>query len=144
LPFLHTRRVAFSETDALGSAHFTAFYRYMEEAEHALFRSLALPILWQREDGGYYGWPRVSASCEFELPAFAGEVLEIHVRIGRLGASSATLHFDFFRGEESYRRGELVARGSLKICCVLTPLGQAMRAVEMPAEHAARFGELRM
>ena len=32
------RRVQFYETDAAGIVHFSWFYRYMEEAEHALWR----------------------------------------------------------------------------------------------------------
>ena len=39
-----TRRVQFYETDAAGIVHFSWFFRYMEEAEHALWREAGLSI----------------------------------------------------------------------------------------------------
>src|SRR3954471_2498282 len=56
------RRVQFYETDAAGIVHFSWFYRYMEEAEHALWRAAGLSIHPHNSD---IGWPRVSASFEF-------------------------------------------------------------------------------
>jgi hypothetical protein len=38
--FITTRRVEFSDTDAAGIAHFVAFFRWMEQAEHDLLRSV--------------------------------------------------------------------------------------------------------
>ena len=47
----HTQRfVEFSDTDMAGIAHFSAFFRYMESAEHALLRSLGLSVF-QKLDG---------------------------------------------------------------------------------------------
>ena len=37
--YVHRRRVQFYETDAAGIVHFSWFFRYMEEAEHALWRA---------------------------------------------------------------------------------------------------------
>ncbi|MGY8650976.1 MAG: acyl-CoA thioesterase, partial [Verrucomicrobiia bacterium] len=54
--FIITRRVEFSETDAAGIVHFANFYRYMEYAEHAFFRSLGRSIVDLDLD---IGWPRV-------------------------------------------------------------------------------------
>ena len=53
--FTITRRVEFSETDAGGIVHFTNFFRYMEYAEHAFFRSLGRSIADAELD---IGWPR--------------------------------------------------------------------------------------
>ena len=38
------RRVHFYETDAAGIVHFSTYFRYMEEAEHALWRDAGLTI----------------------------------------------------------------------------------------------------
>ena len=38
------RRVQFSETDMAGIAHFSNFFRMMEEVEHAFFRSVGLSV----------------------------------------------------------------------------------------------------
>jgi len=53
------RRVQFYETDAAGIVHFSWFFRYMEEAEHALWREAGLSIAPVVAD---VGWPRVAAS----------------------------------------------------------------------------------
>ena len=40
--FTYFRRVEFSDTDTAGLIHFSAMLKYMEEAEHAFYRSLGL------------------------------------------------------------------------------------------------------
>ena len=60
--YRHTRRVQFYETDAAGIVHFSWFFRYMEEAEHALWREAGLSI---HPPDAEIGWPRVGAACEF-------------------------------------------------------------------------------
>jgi acyl-CoA thioesterase FadM len=55
-PFVHRRRVEFAETDMAGQVHFTQFFRYMEEAEHAMWRAAGMSIT-----GTGYGFPRVAA-----------------------------------------------------------------------------------
>ena len=42
--FQITRRVEFSETDLAGIMHFSNFFRFMESAEHAFFRSLGFSV----------------------------------------------------------------------------------------------------
>ena len=48
------RRVQFYETDMAGIVHFSWFFRYLEEAEHAMWREAGLSIA----DGSEIGWPR--------------------------------------------------------------------------------------
>ena len=42
--FVYHRRVQFPETDASGIVHFTNFFKYVEEAEHALWRAAGMSI----------------------------------------------------------------------------------------------------
>src|SRR5262252_5297568 len=72
------RRVQFSETDAAGLVHFTCFFKYFEDAEHALWRSAGLSI---HADNSAIGWPRVSASCEFIRPLKFEQEFDVEVRI---------------------------------------------------------------
>ncbi len=51
--FTTTCRVEFSDTDMAGIVHFTNFYRWMEYAEHAWFRSLGLKIIEKQQDGSF-------------------------------------------------------------------------------------------
>lgn len=43
--FKTKRRVEFRETDMAGIVHFSNFFAYMEQAEHALLRSLDLGVM---------------------------------------------------------------------------------------------------
>ena len=65
MPFVYRRRVQFAETDLAGLVHFTQFFRYMEEAEHALWRAAGMSIA---RFGETAGWPRLSAECQFKAP----------------------------------------------------------------------------
>lgn len=134
--FVYRRRVAFSETDMAGIVHFANFFRYMEEAEHALFRSLDLPKIWHLPDGSVIGWPRVQVSCQYQSTAMFDDELEIRLNIDRVGGSSLTMSFEIYRGETR------LAKGSMKTACIVRPLGESMRAVEMPVEYAEKLGAI--
>ena len=60
-PFSTQRRVEFRDTDTAGIAHFTAFFYYMEAAEHECLRQLGLSVLMKDADG-QLTWPRVAAA----------------------------------------------------------------------------------
>ena len=60
--FRMSRRVEFVETDAAGIAHYSSFYHYMEEAEHAFLRSIGRSII-MYDDNGRLGFPRVETQC---------------------------------------------------------------------------------
>ena len=60
--FAYRRRVQFAETDLAGLVHFSMFFRYMEEAEHALWRAAGLTIAKAGEPPAGRGSPRRSIS----------------------------------------------------------------------------------
>src|SRR5215212_657733 len=94
--FVTTRRVEFSDTDAAGIMHFAAFFRMMEQAEHELLRSVGLSVV-MHDDGGKISWPRVAATCDFIAAARFEDLLQIEVRISRLGEKSVSYAHRFFR-----------------------------------------------
>src|SRR4029078_7098971 len=94
--FVTTRRVEFSDTDAAGIMHFAAFFRMMEQAEHDLLRSVGLSVV-SHDAAGTISWPRVSAKCDFRAAAKFEDVLQIEVRITRLGERSAAYAHRFLR-----------------------------------------------
>ena len=55
--YRHRRRVQFYETDLVGIVHFAWYLRYMEEAEHALWRAAGLSI---HDRDAEFGWLRVT------------------------------------------------------------------------------------
>ena len=123
--FVYRRRVQFADTDLAGIVHFSMIFRYMEEAEHALWRSAGLTIA---ERGSDIGWPRVSAACEFRNPLRFEEEFEVHVRLGSLKTRSLEYEFTLVRGDA------VIAVGTITSVCVRKASDGKMRATEIPAE----------
>jgi YbgC/YbaW family acyl-CoA thioester hydrolase len=129
--FRTRRRVEFADTDMGGILHFSRFFVYMETAEHLLLESLGTSVATLR-DGKPVGWPRVAASCDYRKPARFGELLDIEVRVERVGTKSVTWGFSFTRA------GELLATGRMtSVCCELGPDG--VRSLPIPAELKSRL-----
>ena len=113
--FRLTRQVEFSDTDMAGIAHFTAFLRYMEAAEHAFFRSLGFSI----HTTGFpepIGWPRVHVDCDFSYPLRFEDTVEISLYVREKREKSIVYSFVFRKLNEEPARE--VARGSLAVACV--------------------------
>jgi 4-hydroxybenzoyl-CoA thioesterase/acyl-CoA thioester hydrolase len=130
--FLTTRRVEFSDTDAAGIMHFAAFFRMMEQAEHDLLRSVGLSVV-SHDPAGQISWPRVAAQCDFAAAARFEELLEIEVRIARLGTKSVTYVHRFSRG------GQQLATGSITSCCCRITPGSAPEPLPIPAWFAEKL-----
>jgi YbgC/YbaW family acyl-CoA thioester hydrolase len=125
MSFRTTRRVEFADTDMAGIIHFTAFFRFMEEAEHEFLRARGLSVVMEWE-GQPIGFPRVSASCDFLSPALFEDVLDLDVRLARVGGKSLSYEIDISL------KGRPVARGKLSaVCCKMLPHG--IESMEIPA-----------
>lgn len=123
------RRVQFYETDMAGIVHFSWYFRYLEEAEHAMWRSAGLTIT----GGSGVGWPRVAASFEYHRPLKFEDEVEIHLRI--VGKDAQTIRY-----EGVISKGETrIATGTLVVKCVSKRPGEPMRAMDIPPEIDALF-----
>ena len=127
--FTYKRRLHFSETDMAGIAHFSTYFRFMEEAEHALWRAAGLSIGEAALTGG---WPRVSASFDYKSPLHFEEEFEIAVRIGNVTRRSLQYQFTVTRGDV------LVGTGSMTAVSTTKEDGR-LRSVDIPAEMIARL-----
>jgi acyl-CoA thioesterase FadM len=110
--------------------HFSWFFRYMEEAEHALWREAGLSIARAGEETGY---PRLAARCDFHAPLRFENEFEIWIRLAALNRRTPHHSILMTRGEAR------IASGSTTIACVSKRSGEAMRAIDIPADVAARF-----
>lgn len=120
------RRVEFCETDMAGIVHYSNFFRYMESAEHAFYRSLGFSVTLAKE-GGIKGLPRVHASCDYRAPLRCEDEVEIHLIVREKRAKTLTYDFIFRKGET------LVAHGVLTIVCVeFDPATKSMKSVPLP------------
>ncbi len=146
--FTLSHRVEFSETDMAGIVHFANYYRMMENAEHAFFRSLGFTVH-GHETGTTIGWPRVNAACEFFKPLRFEEVVEIHLLVADVRARSIRYAFRFWKNEDGQRIE--IARGTVTAVCATvnkatgklgaTEIPEAIRAsvTPAPAEMLAAF-----
>lgn len=130
--FTFSRRVEFAETDMAGIVHFANFYRMMENAEHAFFRSLGFSVH-DEFDGQTIGWPRVSASCEFFRPLRFEEIVDVQVLVLELRTRSIRYGFRFWKDEAGARVE--VARGQIvTVAAALNHGGGKMSAVPIPTK----------
>jgi YbgC/YbaW family acyl-CoA thioester hydrolase len=135
--FTHRRTVEFADTDLAGIVHFANFFRYVETAEHAFFRSLGFPS--HSADGAeHHGWPRLDVSCQFLRPARFEQTLEIGLCIEELRTSSLRYGFWIF-GEAADGRS-LLAHGRFAIIHVaFTPPARQLQKAPIPAPLRARL-----
>jgi YbgC/YbaW family acyl-CoA thioester hydrolase len=133
--FTIRRRVEFSETDMAGIVHYSNFFRYMEAAEHAFFRSLGFSIV-SRDVDPPVGWPRVRAECDYRSPLRFEDEFEVTMLVSEKRSKSLSYQFRFTKvtGKEPLE----VARGSLTVVCVTHHLGQ-MKSAPIPAFMAEKI-----
>jgi acyl-CoA thioester hydrolase len=130
--FEHIDRVQFSETDMAGIVHFSNFYRYMERAEHAFFRSLGLSIFEKDDDFDHedrVGWPRVHSSCDYIAPLFFEDEVCTELLVEEVRSKVIRYLFRFWRMAD----GALAAEGRITAACVRKdPVTGKMKAVAIP------------
>ena len=144
------RIVEFRDTDAAGIAHFSAFFFWMESAEHEFLRELGIRVvdnapedeeslrreLASGEGVGYeleVSWPRVSVSADYKAAVRFGDTLDVFIAVAERGSSSITYRFRF---ENS---GNLVAIGTVVVVRCLMRHGMKPLPVKIPAGISERM-----
>jgi YbgC/YbaW family acyl-CoA thioester hydrolase len=128
--YRHKRRVQFYETDAAGIVHFSWFFRYMEEAEHALWREAGLSIA---PAGAEIGWPRVAAAFDYHRPLHFEDEFEVSIAIAAITKKTIQYTCLITRGHTK------IATGNLTIACVSKRAHEPLRAIEIPHEISSRL-----
>lgn len=124
------RRVQFHETDMAGIVHFSRYFIYMEEAEHALWRAAGLSI---HSKDSHIGWPRTHVSCEFHRALRFEEEFEVWIRI--VAIEERTIRYRCLLSRDATK----IATGALTITCASVQPNQPMRGISIPKEIKARF-----
>ncbi len=91
-------RVAWVDTDAGGRIHFTAAFRWAEQAEVALSRRLGLLEAW----GNY---PRRRVEAEYLKALVFEDEIEVLLRVDSVGTTSITYVWEIAKDGEPYVRG---------------------------------------
>lgn len=123
------RRVQFYETDLAGVVHFSWYLRYMEEAEHAMWRAAGLTIA-PRDSA--IGFPRVSASVNFHAPLLFEDEFDVQIRVEAISKRSLKYACEVSRGPTRIASGTLVA------ACVRHEADR-MQTIDIPDDIAARL-----
>jgi len=123
------RRVQFYETDTAGIVHFSWFFRYMEEAEHALWRENGLSIAPVNSE---IGWPRVAATFDYHKPLHFEDEFEVVIRVAAI--TDKTIRYACAITQNDKK----IATGTLTIACV-SKRDQPMKSISIPPDIAARF-----
>ena len=134
--FTVQRRVEFSETDLAGIVHFSNFFRYMEAAEHAFYRSLGFSATLDHLDPPL-GLPRVRVECEYRHPLRFEDTVEVHMLVKAKRAKVITYLFRF--GNLSATPVVQAAHGSMTVVCVVRQRDGSFAATGLPAEIASRI-----
>ena len=119
--FRYARRVQFGETDMAGIVHFSRYFRFMEEAEHALWRAAGLSIAEPT-----HGWPRVAAAFDYKRPLRFQDEFVVLVRI--IAVSRRTIRYGF----ELRRDDTFVGHGSITVASVTVSAAGEMTSVDVP------------
>lgn len=129
--YVYNDRVQFSDTDMAGIVHFSNFFRFMERAEHAFFRSINLSI-WEGAGevvpAERVGWPRVHASCDYHAPLFFQEEFEMELLVEEIRSKAIRYLIRCWNA-----KGTLIAEGRMAAACVRKdPTTGRMKALPIP------------
>lgn len=130
------RRVEFSETDMAGIVHYSNFFKYMETAEHAFFRSLGFSVV-TRSIEPPVGWPRVHAECDYKQPLRFEDEVEVHLLVSE--KRSKALSYEFRFRKLNAQPPIQVAHGKLTVVCVTHHESGKMAACNIPKEIADKI-----
>ncbi len=140
--FTQRRRVSFSETDLAGIMHFSNFFRWMEELEHAFYRSLGLSVhpLAHGVTDTSTGWPRLKASAEYRLPLQFEEEVDVELVVAEMRTKAIRYVFRFWKNPGDPSSRALAATGELVVVAVCAAPGtRVMQSSPIPEAFRARI-----
>ncbi len=134
------RRVEFVDTDLAGVMHFSNYFRFMEAAEHAFYRSLGLRIH-PRPGDHEIGWPRVAATCAFTAPLRFDDKVEIQLIVRAKKEKSITYDF-IFRKLEDGESAEVAEKPLAAARCPAVGRTERPSGQPEPLNEVSQFTEL--
>ncbi len=108
-----------------GIVHFSWFFRYMEEAEHALWRAADIKIV---PDDPELGFPRVAAKFQYHAPLRFEDEFDVEITVTAM--QRCTIDY----GCVVSKGGTTVATGGMTTVCVRRDPQGGFRAVDLPQD----------
>ena len=90
-----TVRVRWMECDAQGIVYNGAYLGYLEIGQAEYYRNLGFAI-YIIPQSGYFDFAVVKSTQEFKAPAKVDEIIELHVRVSKIGSTSLTLILEIY------------------------------------------------
>ena len=137
-PFKFTRRVQFADTDMAGIVHFATIFRYMEEAEHAFYRSLQIPIHPRGKEGSI-GWPRVHAECDYKRPIRFEEMLDIYLTVAEIKEKAVCYEFTICKLKLPEVKEEVAVGKLVVVCSTYNENEKKLKSIPIPPSLRARL-----
>lgn len=125
--FRQQRYVRFSETDMAGVMHFSNYFRWIEDIEHAFWQSLGLSVHMTKLDGSRVSWPRVAAHCEYRAPLKFEDEVELVLRVVERLEKAMTFEVEFLKAGGRCALGRITT-----VCCAMDERG--FRSIQIPEE----------
>ena len=88
-------RVRWMECDAQGIVYNGAYLGYLEIGQAEYYRNLGFAI-YTIPESGYIDFAVVKSTLEFKAPAKVDEIIELYVRVSKIGHSSLTLNMEIY------------------------------------------------
>jgi acyl-CoA thioester hydrolase len=105
--FFHTLRVRWAEVDRQGIVFNGHYLTYFDVAITEYWRAIGVPYPQVTERWGSDLFV-VKAAVEYRGPAHYDDILDIAVRVARIGTSSMTFGIAIFRGDDHLIGGEVI------------------------------------
>ena len=130
-PFVWQSRIRFCDCDPSGRIHYAALFRHIEAAEFEFFR--ACGNAWEPGNlTGKHRYPRVHAEADYISALVYEDLVDIAVRIERIGKTSYRIAFDVTKD------GKPAASARLTIVCMDV---ETQRAHPLPDDFVALLSQ---
>ena len=88
-------RVRWMECDAQGIVYKGAYLGYLEVGQAEYYRNLGFAI-YTIPETGYIDFAVVKSTLEFKAPAKVDEIIDLYVRVSKIGNTSLTLNMEIY------------------------------------------------
>ena len=88
-------RVRWMECDAQGIVYNGAYLGYLEIVQAEYYRNLGFAI-YIIPKSGYFDFAVVKSTLEFKAPARLDEIIDLHIRVSKIGNTSLTLNMEIY------------------------------------------------
>ena len=124
-PFRHRIEVRFRDCDLLGHVNHVVYLTYLEQSRFMFWRTVT-----GEAAGPFDGLIIARAEIDYRSPAFAGETVDVGIRVESIGRSSFTLANEIVSG----RDGRLLAEARTVL---VTYDYEANRSIPIPDDRRA-------